>query len=171
MSEEAPAFVLPTPASIFRAPEHVIAAFCRCTGTSIEDLASDAKTQPVTRLRHELMYFLRRMTHLPQTAIGRHVGGRDMSTVHSGIANVADKIATDPEYRARMQRLQSMMLAHPLDGKPAPRDSEAEVALKVALCVLNSRYLSDAEARSAAATVLETHVQGPRSWVAAAANA
>lgn len=128
----------------FSAPGQVIRAFCNRTGARLEDLTGTSKTQSVTALRHELMYLLRQMTVLSLSDIGRHLGNRDMATVHAGIANVADRVAERMEYRQRLRQLKEAIIQAAADPIPT----------QVALLILQSPELSDAEARQAALQVL-----------------
>jgi Bacterial dnaA protein helix-turn-helix len=132
-------------------PAQIIAAFCRQNGVQLEDLAGPSKTQTITRLRHELMYLMRQLTVLSQSDIGLHLGGRDMATVHAGIAKVADRMATNVEYRDRLRDMRDGLIRASLfrEGEPANK-----VTLRVALSILTSKDLTDAEARQAAAEVL-----------------
>jgi hypothetical protein len=137
-----------------RSPRHVIDAFAAATGTLIEDLAGPSKTPSITQLRHELMFLLRALTHLSQTEIGRYLGGRDMSTVHVGVARIADRVAAEPEFRARMRLLQDKVLEKPgLYVSPGALSS-AEMAVRVAHAVLADAGISDDEARRAATGIL-----------------
>ncbi len=136
-------------------PSQIMAAFCRQNAVQLEDLSGPSNTQNVTRLRHELMYLMRQLTVLSQSDIGRHLGGRDMATVHEGIAKVADRIATNYEYRDRMRSQRDGIIRATLTAEAAP---EATAGL-VALSILQSPELNDAEARAAAAGVLQRHLQ------------
>lgn len=135
-------------------PAQIVAAFCRQNAVQLEDLTGPSKTHAITRLRHELMYLMRQMTVLSQSDIGRHLGGRDMATVHEGIAKVADRIATDREYRDRLRDMRDGLIRASLSTALAP---EARAGL-VALSILESPFLSDTEARAAAAGVLQRHL-------------
>lgn len=135
-------------------PAQIMAAFCRHNGVQLEDLTGPSKTHTITRLRHELMYLMRHLTVLSQSDIGRHLGGRDMATVHEGIAKVADRIASNPEYRERMRDARDWVIGS-TQGAEVP--SEATAGL-VALSILQSPELNDADARAAAAGVLQRHL-------------
>lgn len=132
-------------------PAQIVAAFCWQNGVQLHDLAGPSKTQAITRLRHELMYLLRQLTVLSQTDIGRHLGGRDMATVHEGIAKVADRMAADRDYRDRLRDMRDGLVRATLFAEVDPAN---KVSLRVALSILTSKDLTDAEARQAAAEVL-----------------
>lgn len=136
-------------------PARIMAAFCHQNAVQLEDLTGPSQTHAVTRLRHELMYLLRQLTVLSLSDIGRHLGGRDMATVHEGVAKIAARMATDREYRDRLRDMRDGLIRATLNTAQAP---EATAGL-VALSILESPFLSDAEARSAAAGVLQRHLQ------------
>lgn len=128
--------------------------FCQSTNAAMQDIQGSGQTRVIAGLRHELMYFLRQHTILSHTAIGAHLGGRDMSTVHEAVAKVAERIASNPEYRDRMRQLQVLILAADFEHPSANLPNDAEVAVRVALSILQSGDLSDAEARLAATDIL-----------------
>jgi hypothetical protein len=132
-------------------PGQIMTVFALQNGQRLEDLTGPSKTQAITRLRHELMYLMRQMTVLSYSDIGRHLGGRDMATVHEGVGKVADRIATDPAYRDHMRRLRDGIIQASLAVRVVP---ELDVSVRVALSVLTSTDLSDAEARAAATDIL-----------------
>lgn len=132
-------------------PSQIILGFCRQNGVQLQDLAGPSKTRAITQLRHELMYLLRQLTVLSQSDIGRHLGGRDMATVHEGIAKVADRMAADRDYRDRLRDMRDGLIRATLF---AGADPTSKVSLRVALSILTSKDLTDAEARQAAAEVL-----------------
>jgi hypothetical protein len=104
--------------------------------------------RPVARVRHELMWLLRELTHLSLFDIGALIGGRDATTVRSGIDQVCDRIAADGEYRREMafQRLAVLSAARP-GMTPGMTPSLCLAAIRG---VLSDASLSDADARTAA---------------------
>lgn len=136
-------------------PAQIMDAFCRQNGVQLQDLAGPSKTKNITRLRHELMYLLRQLTVLSLSDIGRHLGGRDMATVHEGSAKVADRMATDLEYRDRLRETRDGIIRATQSAEAAPETTAGLVALSI----LQSPELNDAEARAAAAGVLKRHLQ------------
>lgn len=132
-------------------PAQIMSAFCRQKCVQLEDLAGPSKTQAITRLRHELMYLMRQLTVLSLSDIGRHLGGRDMATVHEGIAKVADRMATDREYRDHIRDMRDGVVRATVFTEADPAN---KVGVRAALSILTSKDLTDAEARQAAAEVL-----------------
>lgn len=132
-------------------PSQIMSAFCALNRVQLEDLAGPSKTQAITRLRHELMYLMRQLTVLSQSDIGRHLGGRDMATVHEGIAKVADRMAADRDYRDHMRDMRDQVVRATMF---AEADPAKKASVRAALSILTSKDLTDAEARQAAAEVL-----------------
>ena len=52
------------------------------------------------------MYLIKTSLDLPYTEIGGLFGGRDHSTVIHSVNKVEAEMAADPEFRARVRRLQ-----------------------------------------------------------------
>lgn len=143
----------------FGSSSQVIQSFCRFSLVRREDLEGASKTQRITRSRHELMYLLRQLTVLSYTDIGRHLGGRDMATVYAGISNVADRIGSDLEYRITMRDLMDAIIRSM--ASPAPSD-DSDIVTRVAVSILQSPDLSDAEARQAALNILSRQLVLPQ---------
>ncbi len=127
----------------------VIGAYVAMTGVKLADLQGQVKTAAIARPRHELMYILRQLTAESQSAIGSYLGGRDMATVHAGVANVADRIAADPDYRKAIADLVARIRS--AQFRPDPVADWRQLA---ALSVLRDPHLTDAEARKAAQQLL-----------------
>jgi hypothetical protein len=136
-------------------PEFVLGRYCAQIGTTREALAGTDKTREITFLRHEAMWIMRQLTSLSHETLGRYFGNRDMATVHAGIARVADRIAQDPDYRARLQSLVEMIgTSRGAGGVAAPAGLDARTAVVAARGVLGDPDLSDADARAAALQLL-----------------
>jgi chromosomal replication initiator protein len=57
------------------------------------------------------MYLCRALTLQSYPAIGRHLGGRDHSTIIAGIHKIEDRIAADPEFAARVEQIRKAINA------------------------------------------------------------
>ena len=130
-------------------PEAVLGFFEVFTGIEPGCLSGPEKTQQITRLRHEAMWILRQLTSLPLAAIGQYFGGRDYATVQAGISNVADRMATDLDYRDKIA-----FLLTEITGALSPAKPRADVSLAAARGILADMTLSDADARTAALHML-----------------
>lgn len=104
--------------------------------------------RPVARVRHELMWLLRDLTHLSLAEIGQLVGGRDASTVQHGIDQVSDRIAADADYRREMLFQRFTILRAEGHGLTP------ELRLTAVRGVLADAGLADADARAAALQLL-----------------
>lgn len=134
---------------------NVLAAFCRATGVSDNDLCRADKSRPVTRLRHEAMYLMRHLGLHSITGIAVLMQ-RDEASVHAGIANVADAMAADTEYAHRIQRLAEIIRQRYQVAPSAPDD----VMRIAAIGVLADANLTDTDARQAALTLLRSNKEG-----------
>jgi chromosomal replication initiator protein len=74
-------------------------------GVSAESLQSKKRTKDLTVPRQVAMYLIKEHFGLPLVEIGRLFGGRDHSTVIHSIAKVEEEMATDPEFRERVEEL------------------------------------------------------------------
>jgi hypothetical protein len=136
-------------------PEFVLGRYCAQTGTTREALAGTDKTREITFLRHEAMWIMRQLTSLSHETLGRYFGNRDMATVHAGIARVADRIAQDPDYRARLQTLVEMIgTSRGAEGATGWTGLDARTTVLAARGILGDPGLSDADARAAALQLL-----------------
>jgi chromosomal replication initiator protein len=69
------------------------------------DLRSKKRTRVVSLARQVVMALARRLTGLSLWEIGQHVGGRDHTTVLYGIQKVEAETATNPRFKAEVDRL------------------------------------------------------------------
>jgi chromosomal replication initiator protein len=79
-------------------------------GVSVENLVSKRRTKPLTVPRQVAMYLIKTSLDLPYTEIGALFGGRDHSTVIHSVNKVEADMAGDPEFRARVRRLQDELM-------------------------------------------------------------
>lgn len=89
-----------------RSPEEIRQRTAEAWGVSVEGLVSKRRTKPLTVPRQVAMYLIKTSLDLPYTEIGGLFGGRDHSTVIHSVNKVEAEMAADPEFRARVRRLQ-----------------------------------------------------------------
>lgn len=156
-------------------PQMLVNAYCKLRRIGVADLLNGAtKTRAITMPRHELMYLLRELTPLSFDAIGKVMGGRDISTVMSGVKNISERILADADYSAQMDQIRAYLLAYtpPQEGGARdaatvlarrvlaehgghPADATALAVVMVSIAaVLRSPDLTDAEARQATLSIL-----------------
>ncbi len=142
--------MLPQPMKETRPAEEVIGAFLSLRQTTSDlIITSRVSIRPVARVRHELMWLLRDLTHLTLAEIGQHVGGRDETTVRYGIDQVADRMAQDDGYRREVQYARNAILKGPTSGMTP------DLCLTAVRSVLVNGALTDADARKAALQLME----------------
>ncbi|PTE15958.1 helix-turn-helix domain-containing protein [Pseudogemmobacter blasticus] len=134
----------------FMAPADVLASFCAIAAVPMHELCGPGQTRGVSRLRHECMWLMRDLTAAASTQIGDLLGGRHQATVDEAAAKIADRLATDPEYRDRLRQLRAEIIAWvgAAPGLPSP------LRITAAVGVLQDASLADADARAAALTLL-----------------
>jgi chromosomal replication initiator protein len=76
---------------------------------TVDGLISKRRTKPLTVPRQVAMYLIKTTLDLPYTEIGGLFGGRDHSTVIHSVNKVEAEMAADPEFRARVRRLQDAL--------------------------------------------------------------
>jgi hypothetical protein len=156
-------------------PELVIAAYCRMRGVNRTELVEGfSKVRSITVPRHEVMWLLRDLTTLSQTAIGRMMGGRDQATVKAGIDAISDRVGHDTVYRDNLAQVRAYILAFTAPEDLTGEDAGAVIARRVMIddqpqltdiralatallaigAILRSEELTDAEARLAALTLI-----------------
>jgi len=72
---------------------------------TVDGLTSKRRTRNLTVPRQVAMYVIKTTLDLPYTEIGQLFGGRDHSTVIHSVNKVEAEMASDPQYRDRVQRL------------------------------------------------------------------
>lgn len=145
----------------YHAPSDVLEAYCRVTGVALNELCGPSKTRPITQRRHEAMYLLRYLTSQSMAGIGNLLGGRDLATVHAGIANVADAITTNQMTADRIRHI-ARMIRQRLEGL-RPIETPAAITRAAVVGVLSDATITDADARIAALQLLGVNpVEVPR---------
>ncbi len=85
----------PEPAA-FVGVEDVVHATASYYGIAAETLRGDSRQREVLVARHVAMYLANGLSRTSTVAIGRHLGGRDHTTVGSGIRRIQRIIQHDP---------------------------------------------------------------------------
>jgi chromosomal replication initiator protein len=88
-----------------QSPDAVRRRVAQAWGTTPEALQSKKRTKDLTVPRQVAMYLIKEMFSLPLVEIGKLFGGRDHSTVIHSITKVEEQMATDEEFRARVEEL------------------------------------------------------------------
>lgn len=135
--------------------DQIIRAYAQLTGIRVEDLAGPSKAATISHHRHRLMYLIRRLDPVASYAlIGRHLGGRDMATIHEAVAKVTSgvegclKTATDlSDIEDDLRRMIAEEPVAILVAKPWQ--------LLAAAQVLRDEQMTDAEARKVALSFIE----------------
>ena len=83
-------------------PELILQVVADQMGVSIDDIKSKKRSADIALARQLVMYLSREMTDKSLSSIGAVVGGKDHSTVFSGINRITDKLDKDPEFRTRV---------------------------------------------------------------------
>jgi Bacterial dnaA protein helix-turn-helix len=131
-----------------RSPERVVAAYVTLRAVErVELLSGTSQTREITQARHELMWVMRELTHCSLSEIGWWIGGRDMATVHAGVAKVADRLMEDKPYRTWLQSLLAAILT--LTEQP-----DLPTALTIARAVIANPDLHGTEAQALALVVV-----------------
>lgn len=93
-------------------PQHpsadaVLTAVARHFGVTMDALLGKSRNQQIAWARQVAMYLLREETDASLFAIGRHLGGRDHTTIMHGCARVAKALAEDGQARQDVSDLRA----------------------------------------------------------------
>jgi chromosomal replication initiator protein len=94
--------------------DEVVAAVCRRTGVQAADLYGKSRARDVTYARHLAMFVLKEDARRAVAEIGRLFGGRDHSTVLSGVQRVRGELTTRAETSADVEAVRGALAAPPL---------------------------------------------------------
>ncbi len=83
-------------------PEYILQIVSEQMGISIDDIKSKKRSADIALARQLVMYLSREMTDKSLASIGAVVGGKDHSTVFSGINRIEEKMDNDTEFRVRV---------------------------------------------------------------------
>ncbi len=101
-------------------------ATCAHYDIRVGDLLSARRTRTITRPRQVVMWLAKQLTPRSLPEIGRHLGGRDHTTVLHGIRVIEARIATDPRLREDVETISAALGAVTEGGHLAP-DLRVEV--------------------------------------------
>lgn len=94
----------------------------------LDKLLSRSRKKGYAEARHAGYFLARELTDKSLPEIGRYMGGRDHSTVISGIARCRELMRRDPIYKAKIRRVRKLVTrqGRPLTAKPALPPPPAE---------------------------------------------
>ncbi len=81
-------------------PEIILNIVSEHMKVSIDDIKSKKRSADIAIARQLVMYLSRNLTDKSLQAIGDTVGGKDHSTVYSGITRISEKLEEDPQFSA-----------------------------------------------------------------------
>lgn len=84
-------------------PDQVLARVAEAFGVTVAELRGRSRRTFIAHARQAAMLALIRLTDLSSGEIGEQLDGRDHSTVLYGVAAAEDRMATDDEYRRRVE--------------------------------------------------------------------
>jgi chromosomal replication initiator protein len=87
-------------------PEEIRRRTAEAWDVTVDGLTSRRRTRNLTVPRQIAMYLIKTLLDLPYTEIGGLFGGRDHSTVIHSVNKVEADMASDPEFRRRVRKLQ-----------------------------------------------------------------
>ena len=87
-------------------PEEIRRRTAEAWDVTVDGLTSRRRTRNLTVPRQIAMYLIKTLLDLPYTEIGGLFGGRDHSTVIHSVNKVEAEMASDPEFRLRVRKLQ-----------------------------------------------------------------
>jgi chromosomal replication initiator protein len=89
--------------------DDVIQAVSRYYGVSLTDLRGKQRDRRIVVPRQVAMFLLREDGRLSTPEIGRHLGGRDHTTVMHGAQKVAGELPRDPQLRGDLQAIRELI--------------------------------------------------------------
>ncbi len=88
-------------------PQRIIDKTCEFFGISKEDIISQKRSKEISLPRQIAMYHIRMMTDTSFDGIGKLLGGRDHTTVISGIDKIQKGIKVDPKLAEQVENLRN----------------------------------------------------------------
>ncbi|WP_245413881.1 helix-turn-helix domain-containing protein [Fulvimarina endophytica] len=152
----------------------ITAEIAAIRGVSVEDIVSNRRPRRVIRPRQEAMYFAQKLTPASLPAIGRHLGGRDHSTVMHGIRRIEQQCASVTGYAGELETIeQRLKLALPGGGAarmlPAEDLDIAELARRIDAAVRAGEtvrlYIDEVAAMAARIVDLESRIGAIRAAI------
>lgn len=86
-------------------PERIIKVVSEHMGVSIDDIQSKKRSQDIATARQLVMYICREYTVSSLKSIGNAVGGKDHSTVLSGIQRIEEKLKNDASFKSTIDTI------------------------------------------------------------------
>nr|MCR5092452.1 chromosomal replication initiator protein DnaA [Lachnospiraceae bacterium] len=86
-------------------PASIIEKTCDFFHISKEDIVSQKRSREISTPRQVAMYFIRMLTDTSYDEIGRLLGGRDHTTVMSGITKITEQIKKNPPLSEQVDNL------------------------------------------------------------------
>ncbi len=83
----------------------ILALVSRHTGLAVVAIVSPRRHDELIRARYAVYHLACELTSSSLTAIGKRIGGRDHTTIMSGLKRAEYMLATDPEFRAMVDHI------------------------------------------------------------------
>ena len=93
-------------------PEIILNIVAEHMNISTDDIKSKKRSADIAIARQLVMYLSRELTDKSLQAIGDTVGGKDHSTVYSGISRISEKINEDPQFAATVNVIKKKISPH-----------------------------------------------------------
>lgn len=93
-------------------PEIILNIVAEHMNISVDDIKSKKRSADIAIARQLVMYLSRELTDKSLQAIGDTVGGKDHSTVYSGISRISEKINEDPQFAATVNVIKKKISPH-----------------------------------------------------------
>ncbi|HPD64993.1 MAG TPA: chromosomal replication initiator protein DnaA [Bacteroidia bacterium] len=90
--------------------EHIQRLVGEHLNVSIEEIKSKTRKRNIVQARQISMYFAKKLTNSSLCVIGKHFGSRDHSTVIHACQTVDDLKDSDPEYNAKLNEIQKLIM-------------------------------------------------------------
>ncbi|MCR5676346.1 MAG: chromosomal replication initiator protein DnaA [Lachnospiraceae bacterium] len=90
-------------------PSFIIDKVCSYYGISKEDIISQKRSKDIALPRQTAMYFIRTMTDTSFDEIGKSLGGRDHTTVMSGINKIKEQIQLDRSFADQVEKIRQLI--------------------------------------------------------------
>ena len=87
----------------------IVDAVSRHFNVSKTDIMSQRRTRPIVRPRQVAMYLAKKLTLRSLPEIGRRLGGRDHTTILSGIRKIEQLRKVDPDMDAAVRAIASKL--------------------------------------------------------------
>lgn len=105
LAHEQLADLIPTPSGRPPTAAQIIAVVAASYGVSLTDMEGPSRREPLVTARQIAMYLCRTLTDLSLPKIGKHLGGRDHSTVLHGVNKIARLEKADLQFSHRLAEL------------------------------------------------------------------